>query len=64
MIQLRKTGLLTVLSPEDAVKAVREQVEKLHITTYTFIGNEAACPWHIMREHYELFASKVIPAFR
>jgi len=28
------------------------------------VGNEAACPYHIMREHYELFASKVMPAFR
>ncbi len=62
--ELKKTGLLSVLTPDDAVKAVREQVEKLHITTYTFIGNEAACPYHIMREHYELFASKVIPRVR
>jgi hypothetical protein len=62
--ELKKTGLLTVLAPQDAVKAVRDQVENLHITTYTFLGNEAACPYHIMREHYELFASKVMPAFR
>jgi alkanesulfonate monooxygenase SsuD/methylene tetrahydromethanopterin reductase-like flavin-dependent oxidoreductase (luciferase family) len=62
--ELRKTGLLTVLTPPDAVKAIREQIEQLHITTYTFVGNEAACPDHIMREHYELLAAKVIPEFR
>jgi alkanesulfonate monooxygenase SsuD/methylene tetrahydromethanopterin reductase-like flavin-dependent oxidoreductase (luciferase family) len=62
--ELKKTGLLTVLTPDDAVKAVREQIENLHITTYTFVGNEAACPYHIMREHYELFAREVIPRVR
>jgi alkanesulfonate monooxygenase SsuD/methylene tetrahydromethanopterin reductase-like flavin-dependent oxidoreductase (luciferase family) len=62
--ELKKTGLLTVLTPADAVKAVREQVDSLRITTYTFVGNEAACPYEIMREHYELFAKEVIPNVR
>ena len=62
--ELKKTGLLTVLTPEAAVKAIREYAEQMHITTLTFIMNEAGCPPSVMREHMELFASKVMPEFR
>jgi alkanesulfonate monooxygenase SsuD/methylene tetrahydromethanopterin reductase-like flavin-dependent oxidoreductase (luciferase family) len=62
--ELRKTGLLTVLTPEQAIKAIGEYAQAMHTTTLTFIMNEAACPPAVMREHMELFAAKVIPAFR
>jgi alkanesulfonate monooxygenase SsuD/methylene tetrahydromethanopterin reductase-like flavin-dependent oxidoreductase (luciferase family) len=62
--ELKKTGLLTVLTPEQAIKTIREFAELRHVTRYIFIMSEAACPMKIMREHLELFAAKVMPAFR
>ena len=62
--ELRKTGLLTVLTPEQAVKSIREYAQAMHTTTLVFIMNEAACPPSVMREHMELFATKVMPEFR
>jgi probable F420-dependent oxidoreductase len=62
--ELRKTGLLKVVTPEEAIKAVRQTAQELHVTHYHFLMNEAACPPRIMREHMELFATKVMPAFR
>jgi alkanesulfonate monooxygenase SsuD/methylene tetrahydromethanopterin reductase-like flavin-dependent oxidoreductase (luciferase family) len=62
--ELRKTGLLTVLTPDRAIQSIREYAQAMHTTTLTFIMNEAACPPGVMREHMELFAAKVMPAFR
>jgi alkanesulfonate monooxygenase SsuD/methylene tetrahydromethanopterin reductase-like flavin-dependent oxidoreductase (luciferase family) len=62
--ELRATGLLQVMAPEEAVKEIRKFAQERQITTYVFIMNEAACPMRIMREHMELFASKVMPEFR
>jgi alkanesulfonate monooxygenase SsuD/methylene tetrahydromethanopterin reductase-like flavin-dependent oxidoreductase (luciferase family) len=62
--ELRKTGLLTVLTPEQAVKTITDYARAMHTTTLIFIMNEAACPPAVMREHMELFAAKVMPEFR
>ncbi len=62
--ELKKTGLLTVLTPERAVEEIRKTAQAVHSTTWTFLMNEAAAPPHVYREHMELFAAKVMPAFR
>ena len=53
------------LAPEEAVKASGNRAGAGQITTlHLLFMNEAGCPMSIMREHMELFASKVMPEFR
>jgi hypothetical protein len=43
---------------------VRKQVTLNHCDTWFFMGNEGGAPMSIMREHIELFATKVMPEFQ
>ena len=46
------------------VDYVRKQVTMNHCDTRFFMGNKGGAPMSIMREHIELFATKVMPHFQ
>lgn len=62
--QLRKSGLLQVVEPEEAVKVIRDFTNKVPITHFYSWTLPPGLPPQWAESHLELFASKVIPAFR
>jgi alkanesulfonate monooxygenase SsuD/methylene tetrahydromethanopterin reductase-like flavin-dependent oxidoreductase (luciferase family) len=62
--QLRKSGLLQVLDPDGAVKTIRELANNVPITHFYSWTLPPGLPPKWAQTHLELFASKVIPAFR
>jgi alkanesulfonate monooxygenase SsuD/methylene tetrahydromethanopterin reductase-like flavin-dependent oxidoreductase (luciferase family) len=62
--QLRKSGLLQVLSPDAAIKMIRDFASNVPITHFYSWTLPPGLPPRWAQAHLELFASKVIPAFR
>jgi probable F420-dependent oxidoreductase len=62
--QLRKSGLLQVLSPDAAVEMIRAFANTVPITHFYSWTLPPGLPPRWAERHLELFASKVIPAFR
>lgn len=61
---LAASGLLLVLTPEDAVKRIREYVAEVPLERYYTWTIPPGYPVRRMNEHLELFANEVIPHFR
>jgi hypothetical protein len=62
--QLRKSGLLQVLAPDAAVETIRTFADTVPITHFYSWTLPPGLPPRWAQAHLELFASKVIPAFR
>ena len=61
---LRQSGILKVVEPEAAVAMIRDYVREVPITHYYSWTLPPGLPPRWAQHHLELFASKVIPAFR
>lgn len=61
---LRETGMLTVVDVETCIKLIRECVETAPLTNFYAWTLPPGLPASWIQPHLELFASKVIPAFR
>jgi alkanesulfonate monooxygenase SsuD/methylene tetrahydromethanopterin reductase-like flavin-dependent oxidoreductase (luciferase family) len=62
--QLRKSGLLQVVDPDGAIKVIRDLTGNVPVTHFYSWTLPPGLPPRWAEEHLELFASKVIPAFR
>jgi probable F420-dependent oxidoreductase len=62
--QLRKSGLLQVVTPDAAVEMIRAFADAVPITHFYSWTLPPGLPPRWAQAHLELFASKVIPAFR
>jgi probable F420-dependent oxidoreductase len=62
--ELRKSGTLKVVQPDAAITIIREYVSKVPMTHYYSWTLPPGLPPRWAQAHLELFASKVIPAFR
>lgn len=62
--QLRQSGLLQVVDPETAIRMIREFADSVPITHFYSWTLPPGLPPRWAQRHLELFASKVIPAFR
>jgi alkanesulfonate monooxygenase SsuD/methylene tetrahydromethanopterin reductase-like flavin-dependent oxidoreductase (luciferase family) len=62
--QLRKSGLLQVVDPDTAIKMIRDFATAVPITHFYSWTLPPGLPPRWAQTHLELFASKVIPAFR
>jgi hypothetical protein len=56
--------MLTVLTPEEAVKRIGDLTAEFPMEAMTLSLAPPGVPAHRMMEHLELFAAKVIPHFR
>jgi len=61
---LREAGGLKVVDPATCIKMIREYVEKVPVTHFYSWTLPPGRPPKWAQEHLELFAAKVIPAFR
>ena len=61
---LRQSGLLKVVQPETAITMIRDYISKVPVTHYYAWTLPPGLPPRWAQAHLELFASKVIPAFR
>jgi alkanesulfonate monooxygenase SsuD/methylene tetrahydromethanopterin reductase-like flavin-dependent oxidoreductase (luciferase family) len=61
---LRETGRLTVVDPDSCVAMIRDFIGKIPFTHYFSWTLPPGLPPKWVQPHLELFASKVIPAFR
>ena len=61
---LREAGGLKVVDPATCIKMIREYVEKVPVTHFYSWTLPPGRPPKWAQEHLELFASRVIPAFR
>jgi probable F420-dependent oxidoreductase len=62
--QLRHSGLLKVVEPDTAVRTIRDYISNVPVTHYYSWTLPPGLPPQWAQSHLELFASKVIPAFR
>ena len=62
--QLRLSGLLKVVDPDTAISMIRGLASNVPITHYYSWTLPPGLPPRWAQDHLELFASKVIPAFR
>lgn len=62
--QLRQSGLLQVVDPDAAIKIIRDLVSNVPITHFYSWSLPPGLPPQWAQTHMELFASKVLPAFR
>ncbi len=62
--QLRQSGLLKVVEPDTAITMIRDFISNVPITHYYSWTLPPGLPPRWAQSHLELFASKVIPAFR
>ena len=62
--QLRQSGLLQVVDPDTAIKLIRDFANNVPITHFYSWTLPPGLPPRWAQMHLELFASKVIPAFR
>jgi probable F420-dependent oxidoreductase len=62
--QLQKSGLLQVVDPDTAIKMIRGFANNVPITHFYSWTLPPGLPPRWAQTHLELFASKVIPAFR
>jgi len=61
---LRQSGHLTVVEPEAAVRMIRDYINTVPVTHYYSWTLPPGLPPRWIQPHLELFASKVISAFR
>jgi hypothetical protein len=61
---LRQSGLLRVVDPDTAINMIRKFVDEVPITHFYSWTLPPGLPPRWTQTHLELFASKVIPAFR
>ena len=61
---LRQSGVLKVVEPDTAITMIREYISNVPITHYYSWTLPPGLPPRWAQPHLELFASKVIPAFR
>jgi hypothetical protein len=61
---LRQSGLLKVVDPDTAIAMIREFLSSVPVTHYYSWTLPPGLPPRWAQSHLELFASKVIPAFR
>ncbi|HZP46879.1 MAG TPA: LLM class flavin-dependent oxidoreductase [Candidatus Binataceae bacterium] len=61
---LRSLGLVNFLTPDDAVAHIRRRVAEVPIELYTMMLAPPAVDMKLVRESLELFAAKVMPAFK
>jgi probable F420-dependent oxidoreductase len=61
---LRQSGLLRVVDPETAIRMIRDLADTVPITHFYSWTLPPGLPPRWAQMHLELFASKVIPAFR
>jgi hypothetical protein len=61
---LRETGGLKVADPDTCIKMIGEYLDKVPLTHYFSWTLPPGLPPRWAQPHLELFASKVIPAFR
>jgi probable F420-dependent oxidoreductase len=61
---LRQSGLLKVVDPDTAITIIRDFVGRVPVTHYYSWTLPPGLPPRWAQSHLELFASKVIPAFR
>jgi hypothetical protein len=61
---LRETGGFKVADPDTCIKLIRDYLEKVPVTHYYSWTLPPGLPPKWIQPHLELFASKVIPAFR
>jgi alkanesulfonate monooxygenase SsuD/methylene tetrahydromethanopterin reductase-like flavin-dependent oxidoreductase (luciferase family) len=61
---LRQSGLLQVVDPETAIRMIRDLADTVPITHFYSWTLPPGLPPRWAQTHLELFASKVIPAFR
>src|SRR5260370_382122 len=61
---LRETGSFKVADPATCVKMIREYLDKVPLTHYYSWTLPPGLPPKWIQPHLELFASKVLPAFR
>jgi short-subunit dehydrogenase involved in D-alanine esterification of teichoic acids len=62
--QLRQSGLLKVVQPDTAITMIRDYISEVPVTHYYAWTLPPGLPPRWAQAHLELFASKVIPAFR
>jgi alkanesulfonate monooxygenase SsuD/methylene tetrahydromethanopterin reductase-like flavin-dependent oxidoreductase (luciferase family) len=62
--QLRQSGLLQVVTPDTAISMIRDFLSNVPITHFYSWTLPPGLPPRWVQTHLELFASKVIPAFR
>jgi len=62
--QLRKSGLLEVVDPDTAIGMIRNFINNVPITHFYSWTLPPGLPPRWAQTHLELFATKVIPAFR
>jgi hypothetical protein len=62
--QLRQSGLLKVVDPDTAIRVIRDLADTVPITHFYSWTLPPGLPPRWAQTHLELFASKVIPAFR
>lgn len=61
---LRETGILTVAEPQACIKIIRDSLEEVPLTHFCSWTLPPGMPASWAQPHLELFASRVIPAFR
>ena len=61
---MRQSGLLQVVDPETAIRMIRDLADTVPITHFYSWTLPPGLPPRWAQTHLELFASKVIPAFR
>jgi hypothetical protein len=62
--QLRQSGLLQVVDPDTAISMIRNFIDTVPITHFYSWTLPPGLPPRWAQSHLELFAAKVIPAFR
>jgi hypothetical protein len=62
--QLRQSGGLKVVQPGAAITMIRDYISNVPVTHYYSWTLPPGLPPRWAQAHLELFASKVIPAFR
>ena len=62
--RLGQSGLLKVVEPERAIAMIRDSIGAVPVTHYYSWTLTPGLPPRWAQDHLELFASKVIPAFR
>jgi hypothetical protein len=62
--QLRQSGLLNVVDPDTAIGTIRNLTDNVPITHFYSWTLPPGLPPRWAQTHLELFAAKVIPAFR
>jgi alkanesulfonate monooxygenase SsuD/methylene tetrahydromethanopterin reductase-like flavin-dependent oxidoreductase (luciferase family) len=60
----RSSGVMRVLTADEMIAEIQEMASNMNLRRYLYFLNTGMIPADIMRKPLELFAKKVIPAFR